>query len=373
MPAASPPPARSARRLGVGAWLGITALAFVVGLAGGLVGAVATTTPTVGTTEAGILEVQRRTAAPLEADNGSVAAVAATMLPSTVQVLVRGANQAGGASGSGWVMDSDGHIITNNHVVAAAATGKNTIQIVDHAGRRFPATLVGRSAVYDLAVLYAKPAKKIPPAVMGSSTQMHVGETVVAVGSPLGLSATVTSGIISALNRPVSTGRGEDSSFINAIQTDAAINPGNSGGPLTDLQGQVIGVNSAIATTGSFLNDEGGNIGVGFAIPIEQVQITTHQILSSGQAQYPVIGADIIATRDRSGARVERVAPDSAAAAAGIRSGDVITAVEGVPVFDSIEVIVAIRVHQPGQTISLTVQRDGKERQLQVTLQAQTG
>ena len=155
--------------------------------------------------------------------------------------------------------------------------------------------MVGRSPVYDLAVLYSREARQLPPAALGASRRLRVGEAVVAFGSPLGLSSTVTSGIVSALNRPVTTGdSANDSSYINAVQTDAAINPGNSGGPLVNLQGQVVGVNSAIATTGGgSRRAESGNIGVGFAIPIEQVRVTADQILRTGEARYPVIGAKV--------------------------------------------------------------------------------
>ena len=181
----------------------------------------------------------------------------------------------------------------------------------------------------------------------------------VAIGAPLGLSSTVTSGIISALNRPVTTGStADDSSYINAIQTDAAINPGNSGGPLVNLQGQVVGVNSAIATNGGgSFDDEAGNIGVGFAIPVEQVITTADQILESGEAQYPVIGARVQTggPAEFDGATVDEVLDDSPAQDAGLENGDLITHVNGVRVTDGIGLIVAIRTHQPGDTIEFTV------------------
>ena len=215
---------------------------------------------------------------PLDADNGSVAAVADKLLPSTVQIQANGGADGttqGGATGSGFVLDDKGHVITNNHVVADA-TGDGELKVVDQNGKKHDAKIVGRSPVYDIAVLEvdrldgaaARPRS-------GSSRPMRVGDTVVAIGSPLGLSSTVTSGIISATDRPVTTGDDQDqSSYINAVQTDAAINPGNSGGPLVNLRGQVVGVNSAIATIGGSIGGESGNIGVGFAIPIEQVRVT---------------------------------------------------------------------------------------------------
>jgi len=201
---------------------------------------------------------------------------------------------------------------------------------------------------------------------------MNVGETVVAIGSPLGLSSTVTSGIVSALDRPVTTGDEDESSYINAVQTDAAINPGNSGGPLVNLRGEVVGVNSAIATMGGFANDA-GNIGVGFAIPMEQVRITASQIVKTGEAKYPVIGANVNTGGARSGAEIVEVPSGSPAADAGLEKGDVVVAVDSKPVDDGISLIVAIRSHQPGETIALTVRRDGDERTVRVTLDAKVG
>ena len=204
-----------------------------------------------------------------------------------------------------------------------------------------------------------------------------MGEPVVAFGSPLGLSSTVTSGIVSALNRPVTTGdSANDSSYINAVQTDAAINPGNSGGPLVNLQGQVVGVNSAIATTGGgFAGGESGNIGVGFAIPIEQVRVTADQILRTGEARYPVIGAKVQTGGDESGtgALIDEVMPDTPAEDSGLEKGDIVIEVNGQRVTDGIALIVAIRTYQPGQTIEFTVRRGGDEQVVEVTLDSEVG
>ena len=233
---------------------------------------------------------------------------------------------------------------------------------------------MGRSTVYDIAVLQAEGAKKLRPAAIGSADQMRVGETVVAIGSPLGLSATVTSGIISAVNRPVTTGDGKnDSSYINAVQTDAAINPGNSGGPLVNLQGEVVGVNSAIASLGSQVaSDQGGNIGVGFAIPIEQVRVTTAQILRSGKAQYPVIGANVRGNPRLDGATVESISSGAPAADADLKVGDVISRIDDKPVTSSIDLVVAIRSHVPGEKVTLTVTRGSRKFDVKVGLDAKT-
>jgi len=301
--------------------------------------------------------------------------VAQKLLPSTVQVLADYEGEELGATGSGFVLDKQGHIVTNNHVVESADKANGKIQVVDQTAKRYDAEVVGRSPVYDLAVLYVKDLPNPQPAALGSSVTLRIGEGVVAVGSPLGLSSTVTSGIVSALNRPVSTrGDTEDSaSYINAVQTDAAINPGNSGGPLVNLRGQVVGVNSAIATTGGAADGESGNIGVGFAIPIEQVKITADQILRNGEAEYPVIGATVNSDGSGDGAHIQDVEKGSPAEKAGLKKGDVVTALDGRFVNDSPTLIVAIRTHQAGDKVELTVDRNGDEKKITVTLGSKVG
>ena len=314
-------------------------------------------------------------AAPLDARNGSVAAVAAKLLPSTVQIQANGGSDGttqGGATGSGFVLDDKDHVITNNHVVADA-TGDGELKVVDQNGKKHDAKIIGRSPVYDIAVLEVTDANTLRPAAIGSSRSMRVGDTVVAIGSPLGLSSTVTSGIVSATDRPVTTGDQDQSSYINAVQTDAAINPGNSGGPLVNLRGQVVGVNSAIATTGGSIGGESGNIGVGFAIPMEQVRITASQILATGKARYPVIGANVNTGAQSEGAEVVDVPSGTPAAAAGLQKGDVVTSVDGKQITDGISLIVAIRSHQPGETVTLEVQRSGQDKRVEVTLDGKVG
>jgi putative serine protease PepD len=358
-------------------WPVVCLLALVVGVLGGLVGGVAyeRIQDDEGTVAGGLSAVDTISAPPLPLDNGSVAAVAQKLLPSTVQVIAEYEGEAGGATGSGFVLDRQGHVVTNNHVVADAADDHGPIEIVDRDGDRYDATIVGRSPVYDLAVLFIPEARGLTPAALGSSQGLVVGEGVVAIGSPLGLSSTVTAGIVSALHRPVTTGdSGNESSYINAVQTDAAINPGNSGGPLVNLRGQVVGVNSAIATTGGSIGGESGNIGVGFAIPIEQVKVTTDQILRSGEARYPVIGAQVkTGETDGRGAEIDSVMPDTPADDGGLQKGDVITAVDGSRVTDGIALIVAIRTHQPGERVEFTVVRDGEERSIELTLDGEVG
>ena len=363
-------------------WPVIAVGALVLGLVGGLLGGALV----LGTRPAssGIQSAPEigGAAAPLDATNHSVAAVAAKVVPSTVQVRVVDGTGAGahGATGSGFVIDHQGHVITNNHVVEVALgdgtgtdLGKAKITVFDVSGRPHSATVVGRSPVYDVAVLKVDSVKGLPPAPLGLSRQMRVGQTVVAIGSPLGLSSTVTSGIVSALDRPVTTGSGTASSYIDAVQTDAAINPGNSGGPLVNMRGEVVGMNSAIATTGGTFGGEAGNIGVGFAIPMEQVRVTAQQILSTGKAEYPVIGANVNTADTTDGAQIVKVLTGTPADRAGLENGDRVVAVAGHRVTDGISLIVAIRAHRPGETLRFTVVRDGHERVVPITLDAKVG
>jgi putative serine protease PepD len=301
---------------------------------------------------------------------GSVSAVAAALLPSVVQLKVEGGDNTN-ATGSGFVIDNAGHILTNNHVVSAAAQG-GSIQIINDKGKSWTARLVGRSTVYDLAVVQVV-GLDAPSVQFGRSDLAIVGQDVVAIGSPLGLAGTVTSGIISAKNRPVTTSGEEpgQESFISALQTDAAINPGNSGGPLVDMNARVIGVNSAIATVrGS--SEQSGNIGLGFAIPIDQARRTAQQLIATGTATYPVIGAEVD-LQFEGGARVSKVTPASPALRAGLRVGDVITSIDSQLVTSAEALIVAIRTHQPGESVRLVYERAGKARQVSVILGQQTG
>jgi putative serine protease PepD len=355
----------------------VALLALVLGVVGGAGGAAlwhhyGDDTPTY--TSARDLGSTTVNQAPIKPGDESVVAVAQALLPSTVQIQAEYGGKENGATGSGFVLDAEGHIVTNNHVVADAAKDDGPIWVVDTDGRRSKATIVGRSPVYDLAVISAPGVKGLKPASLGAAAALRVGEEVVAIGSPLGLSQTVTAGIVSALDRPVTTGdTADDTSYINAVQTDAAINPGNSGGPLVNLLGQVVGVNSAIATTGG-IQDEAGSIGVGFAIPIEQVRTTAAQILETGKARYPVIGAKVQTGDDTGdGAEISAVDNGTPAARAGLVKGDLVTAVDGHRVTDGIGLIVAIRTHQPGDRVVFRVNHAGKDRDVTITLAGQVG
>ena len=209
-------------------------------------------------------------------------------------------------SGSGFILDDQGHILTNSHVVAQAASGAD-ITIVFDDGSKQEAKVVGRDAAYDLAVIEADTGSR-PSLALGDSDQVVVGDPVIAIGAPLGLQGTVTTGIVSAVNRPVSAGvqnRNDPATYINAIQTDAAINPGNSGGPLVDIQGRVIGINSAIAQApGPFGSGAAGNIGLGFAIPSNQAGRTAEALIAKGVAEYPVIGVSLTSDYQGEGVKV---------------------------------------------------------------------
>jgi len=358
-------------------WPVVSVLALVIGVIGGVFGGAAYENlhhhSTEGQVSGGLADSGTESQAPLPSRNRSVASVAQRLLPSTVQVLAEYQGKKDGATGSGFVLDRSGHYITNNHVVSDAVEHDGPIEIVDQNGDKYAAKVVGRSPTYDLAVLYVKGGPSLPPASLGSAQVLRVGDQVVAFGSPLGLSSTVTSGIVSALNRPVTTSDTGSSSYINAVQTDAAINPGNSGGPLVDLSGRVVGVNSAIATTGGSTGTS-GSIGVGFAIPIDQVKITADQILRTGEARYPVIGATVdTGDNSEAGAKILKVNGGGPAEQGGLQKGDLVTDVAGEKVPDGIALIVAIRAHQPGDTVPFTVHRGSSEMRLQITLGSQVG
>ena len=223
---------------------------------------------------------------------------------------------------------------------------------------------MGTDASYDLAVLRIDRGN-LPVAALGDSNDVVVGDATIAIGSPLGLTGTVTSGIVSALNRPVTAGDATDVSFISAIQTDAAINPGNSGGPLVNSRGEVIGINSAIATTGSSVSGQSGSIGLGFAIPINQARRVATELIATGSSTYPVVGVQLDMSYEGQGALVQSVVEGGPASETELAAGDVITAIDGVKVSDGTELVVRIRAKNPGDVVELTLE-DGSV--IEVTL-----
>ncbi|NMO00558.1 PDZ domain-containing protein [Gordonia sp. TBRC 11910] len=310
---------------------------------------------------------------PVEAPAGSVQAVAASVLPTVVSIIVQEGNAEG--EGSGVVLKSDGTIMTNNHVVSVGGdrpASKVTVAFED--GSRASATVVGADAVSDIAVIKVNKSG-LKPITIGTSKNLVVGQDVIAIGSPLGLAGTVTTGIISSLNRPVSTSRtGSTTSVIDAIQTDAAINPGNSGGALVNARGALIGVNTAIATTGgsdSSGSARSGSIGLGFAIPVDQAIAVANQLIESGKAQHSSLGVSV---RDDStdplqaGAPVSDVTPNGPAARAGIPKGAIITKLGDRTIASGDALVAAVRSYQPGAVVPVTYTAGGQTKTVQVTL-----
>jgi putative serine protease PepD len=308
---------------------------------------------------------------PVTETDGSVRSVADKLLPSVVQINV--ASASGSGNGTGIIMSTDGQILTNNHVVEVAAEG-GSITVVLSDGSTAAASIVGRDPLTDIAVIQAEGISGLTPATFGSSDDVAIGEQVVAIGSPFGLEQTVTSGIVSAVNRPVTSGGNQNgpSSVFPAVQTDAAINPGNSGGPLVDMSGNVIGINSAIQTaTGSA--SEGGSIGLGFAIPIDMARAIAGQILDGETPTHARIGVSVsnAVEEDRittTGALVEAVEPGSAGEDGDLKVGDVVTAVDGKRVTSSDALVALIRSYRPDDTVTLTYLRGDEEREVEVTL-----
>ncbi|MFJ8972728.1 trypsin-like peptidase domain-containing protein [Streptomyces anulatus] len=373
-------PGRRKKRRG-GAFMGVLLLTLVASGIGGGVGAYIER-------NGGLTTVELPQA---DRDNGdrapeSVAGIAASALPSVVTLHVSGTAESG--TGTGFVLDGQGHILTNNHVVAPAGSSGD-ITVTFSSGETASAELVGKDSGYDLAVVKVRGVSGLKPLPLGNSDNVQVGDPVVAIGAPFDLSNTVTSGIISAKQRPITAGGekgdGSDISYVDALQTDAPINPGNSGGPLVDTQAHVIGINSAIRAADSARGPEAGgqsgSIGLGFAIPINQGKRVAEELISTGKATHPVIGVTLDMKYTGDGAKVgtkgadgaPAVATDGPAAKAGIKSGDVITHVKGQRVHSGEELIVKIRAHRPGDDLDLKLTRGGEERTVTLTLGSASG
>ena len=304
----------------------------------------------------------------------SVAGIAARVLPSVVEV--DSSNSAGTDTGTGFFIESSGYIMTNNHVIEAAVLAKTAITVKLSNNTQYTATLVGRDTSYDLAVLKID-VTGAPALVLGNSDNVQVGDPVIAIGSPLGLQGTVTTGIISAKNRPVTTSSDNtagENSFIDALQTDAAINPGNSGGPLVDSTGAVIGVNSAIASLGNSISGQPGSIGLGFSIPINQAKKTADQLIKTGTSHYPIVGMSLDSSFAGPGAKIANtsnaILPGGPAAKAGFQKGDIILAINGKEIAVADDLIVAIRAHSIGDTVTLKYQRGSVIKSIKITLVA---
>ncbi len=346
-------------------------LALLIGaLAGAIGGAVGYNLADGGDSPPGALGQSQSGNQPVDLPAGSPARVAQEVLPSVAQLRVNAGQTQG--EGSAVVLSADGLLLTNNHVVAPAAGGGEITADFQN-GREIPVSIVGRAPAFDLAVVRVQGVNNLDPAELGNSSELVVGQEVLAIGSPLGLSGTVTSGIVSALDRPVSAGGPEtgQSTVLNAIQTDAPINPGNSGGPLVNMAGQVVGINSAIASTGR----TGGSIGLGFAIPIDQAERVAQELIADGVANRAALGVEVTVRaggQDTSVARVSGVIPGTAAAAAGIQPGAVITRVDDRIIEGGNDLVATIRSYPPGSQVEIQVRGPGGEtRTVQVTLGSQ--
>ncbi|MEW1900627.1 trypsin-like peptidase domain-containing protein [Streptomyces sp. NPDC086147] len=379
LPAA--PAKRSRKGLAVA---GALVFALITGVIGGGIGAYVERNGGISTVELPQAAAEDTGRAP-----DSVAGIAASALPGVVTLHVKGGGSSG--TGTGFVLDTRGHILTNNHVVDGARSSAD-ISVTFSTGETARAKLVGKDTGYDLAVVQVTGVSGLKPLPLGNSDSVRVGDPVVAIGAPFDLSNTVTSGIISAKERPITAGGekgdGSDISYVDALQTDAPINPGNSGGPLLDSKARVIGINSAIRAAGGSGGDgEGGgtsqpgSIGLGFAIPINQGKRVAEELIKTGKAAHPVIGVSLDMQYDGDGARVGEkgkdgtasVTPGGPAAEAGLRPGDVITKVDGQRVHNGEELIVKIRAHRPGDRLELTLNRDGKELTKTLTLGSSQG
>jgi putative serine protease PepD len=306
---------------------------------------------------------------------GSVQDVANAVLPSVVKIDV--SSGSGQGSGSGIILSSDGTILTNNHVVEVAEGGGN-LAVSFNDGTTAGARILGTDPLTDIAVIKAEGVSGLKPATLGRSGQVDVGEEVVAVGSPFGLESTVTSGIVSAVNRPVSAGDapGAQSTVFPAIQTDAAINPGNSGGALVNTDGEVIGINTAIRSTAN-LTGEAGSIGLGFAIPIDEAAPVARQLVNGQEPTHARLGVTVGTPENEDGlpggAVVRSVEDGTAASDAGLRQGDIITRIDDTIISSSDSLVAMVRTYRPGDKVQLTILRDGAEQKVTLKLGSDAG
>ena len=345
-------------------WYMALAMSLIAGLVGALIGKVAFDNSSHIITSNKVID-----RAP-----DSIAGIAARVSPSVVEI--DSTTSSGSDTGSGFFIESNGYIMTNNHVIEAAVLDKSKITVKLSNNSEYTATLVGRDTSYDLAVLKID-VSGAPALVLGNSDNVRVGDPVIAIGSPLGLQGTVTSGIISAKNRPVTTSSDNtagENAFIDALQTDAAINPGNSGGPLVDATGAVIGVNSAIASLGSSVSGQPGSIGLGFAIPINQAKKQADQLIKTGTSHYPIVGMSLDSSFPGPGAKIANISSailsGGPAQKAGLQPGDIILSIDNQPISIADDLIVAIRSHSIGDTITLKYQRGTVTKSVQLVLVA---
>jgi putative serine protease PepD len=383
MPGHQPLPVPQKRSRAGAFTVGALAIALVsAGVGGGVATLVKPDRPTVMTTVSGATPGEPAASLPA----GSIEQVAAKVVPSVVKLETDMGKQS--EEGSGIILSSDGLILTNNHVVAAAKdaaappgappappgapAGTTQTKVTFSNGNTTAFTIVGADPSSDIAVVRANGASGLTPITLGSSANLQVGQNVVAVGSPLGLEGTVTTGIISALNRPVAAGGDaqNQNTVLDAIQTDAAINPGNSGGALVNMNGELVGVNSAIATLGGASSDaQSGSIGLGFAIPVDQAKRIADELIQNGSASHASLGVQVGNDATVDGAKIVDVTSGGAAAAAGLPSGVVVTKIDDRVIGNADALVAAVRSKAPGEKVTLTfLDPTGKPQTVQVTL-----
>lgn len=357
--------ARSPRRWLL--WLALGTALVIGGVVGGLI---------VGATQSSGSSVSPGTsAASSTASACPVTSVADQVVPSVVTIAASG--PGGGGTGSGEVIRSGGYILTNNHVISIAASG-GSVEVLFSDGQSVPATITGRDPQTDLAVLKVQTSRQLKVVSLGSSSSVKVGQPVVAIGAPLGLSGTVTSGIVSALDRTVQVpGENNRSALlVSAVQTDASINPGNSGGALVNCEGQLVGVPTAGATVP---NSGGGSIGLGFAIPVDLAKSIADEIIATGRVTHAFFGLQTVPIPPGAAAQsglpeglyVQAVTPGGPAATAGLRADDVITKIDGEPATSNLQLEELTLTKKPGDTVSIGYTRDGRSATATVTLAAQ--
>jgi putative serine protease PepD len=333
-----------------------------------------------------IVAATKSSASPAASTTGSgqvsacnVTSVADKVMPSMVTISASG--KGGSGTGSGEIIQSDGYILTNNHVIAIAAQG-GSVEVLFSDGQTAPATITGRDPQTDLAVLKVDTSRKLQPIAMGSSSSVVVGEAAVVIGAPLGLSGTVTSGIVSALDRTIEVPAENDTSalLVSAIQTDASINPGNSGGAMVNCSGQLIGIPSAGATVPSSSGESsGGSIGLGFAIPVDLAKTISDEIIATGTVTHAYFGLGTVPIPPAAAAQggvpeglyVQNVVPAGPSAQAGLRQGDVITKINGEPATSSVQLQELTLTKKPGDTVQLEYWRNGQTTTATVTLGTQ--
>ncbi|MCZ9293771.1 S1C family serine protease [Corynebacterium meitnerae] len=377
-PYVAPVPPKQKKGLGAGAAIALALATSLVGgaAAGYTAGTVASSDNSQQTT-IGAGDTENALEAPVKsqkepAPEGSVEHVASAVLPAVVSIELTDGSRVL-SEGSGSIITADGKVLTNHHVVAEAGTGRAQLAVTLNDGAKHPATFIASDVNTDVAVIQIEGVKDLPVIQFGDSDNLAVGQSVVAVGSPLGLSATVTTGIVSALNRPVRAAQGGgESSLMDGIQTDAAINPGNSGGPLVDMNGHLIGMNSVIASL-SQSSGEGGSIGLGFAIPSNFARRVAEQLINEGEARQPMMGVQVDIRQVTDGALISAVQPGSPADQAGLKEGDVVVRINDRPIESSDALVAATRSFDFGETVHLQVRSAGSDetRTVDVTLSSE--